>query len=75
MESMEHDSITSRRYKEDFDGLLAETKKTEAKLAKMKEILQVIAYPRRGTEEESMFVVVEDVSNYIQSNFALQELE
>lgn len=75
MEPMEHDAVTSRRYKEDFDGLLAETKKTEAKLAKMKEILRVIAYPRRGTEEESMFVFVQDVADHIQSNFGLDDLE
>lgn len=75
MGPIEHDAITSQRYKEDFDGLLVETKKTEAKLAKMKEILRVIAYPRRGTEEETDYTFAEDVARYIQSNFTLQELE
>ena len=75
MEPVEHDAVTSRRYKEDFDGLLVEVKKTEAKMAKMKEILQVIAYPRRGTSEETDFVFVQDVANFIQSNFSLAELE
>lgn len=28
MEPIEHDAVTSRRYKEDFDGLLVEAKKT-----------------------------------------------
>ena len=75
MEPMEHDSITSRRYKEDFDGLLENVKKTEAQMEKMKEILRVIAYPRRGTEEETDYTFAEDVARYIQSNFTLQDLE
>lgn len=75
MEPAEHDAVTSRRYKEDFDGLLVETKKTEAKLEKMKEVLRIIAYPKRGTSEETDFVYLDDAATFIQSNFDLQELE
>lgn len=41
----------------------------------MQECLSVIAYPRRGTEEESMFADRYDVAKYIQDNFSLKQLE
>lgn len=75
MNTMEHDAYSSKLYKEDCQALSAELIKAEAKLAKMKEVLRVIAYPRRGTEEETMFTYVEDIYRYIESNFSLEDLE
>ena len=41
-------------------------------ILKMAEALQVIAYPRRGTEEENMDI--EDIINYIHTNFSREDL-
>lgn len=39
-----------------------------------KAILRILAYPRRGTSEETHFVSAADCAQLIQSNFTLDEL-
>lgn len=68
----EHDAITSRRYKEDLDELIIAADKAEALNARFKDLLRQIAYPRRGTEEESMDIF--DAAQLIQANFTADEL-
>ena len=69
----EHDAQSSRRYKEDFDGLVEQYKKIEHLNARFKDLLRQIGYPRRGTEEE--YMDIQDAANLIQSNFSIDDLE
>jgi len=68
----EHDSMTSKRYKEDFDGLVIAANKADALNARYADLLRQIAYPRRGTDEEKMDIF--DAAKLIQSNFTADEL-
>ena len=69
---MEHDSMTSKRYHEDWVDALRILDETEKCCARMADLLLAIAYPKRGTENELVFL--EDASNLIQANFTLDEL-
>lgn len=69
---IEHDSQTSRKYREDWHDAVKKLNEADALNARLKDLLRQIAYPRRGTDEESMDIF--DAGKLIQSNFTLDEL-
>lgn len=46
----------------------------EKECERYKDLLRIIAYPRRGTSEEADYVYAEDCAKLIQANFSLEDL-